>query len=122
MRLRYEDALEEALAWSGWFCRLTGIVSRTRRDIEIGRRYWAEWRRIVDEDRRALLVGGDGEGLLSDYRFWRDAEPEFTIAVIRSRGLASPEAFACWPAGNRSRRRSRGRNSGRSNSRARTIR
>ena len=119
MRLRYDDEIDQALAWSGWFCRVTGLFL-DRAAIEIGKRYWAEWRRIVDEDRQALLVGGDGEGLLSDYRFWRDAEPEFTIAVIRSRGLASPEAFACWPAGHRARRRSGGRNSGRSNSRAQT--
>ena len=70
--------------------------------IEMGRRYWAEWQRIVDEDRRALREGGDGEGLLSDYRFWQNAEPEFTIAVIRSRGLASPEALGGLGCGPRS--------------------
>ena len=119
MRLRYEHELDEALAWSGWFCRVTGLFL-DRDAIEIGRRYWAEWRRIVDGDRRALLVGRDGEALLSDYRFWRNADPEFTIAVIRSRGLASPEALGWSAAGRAARRRSGCRKLDRSNSRART--
>ena len=25
MRLRYDNELDEALAWSGWFCRFTGL-------------------------------------------------------------------------------------------------
>jgi hypothetical protein len=111
MRLRYDHELDEALAWSGWFCRVTGQFLN-RDAIEIGRRYWAEWQRIVDEDRRALLVEGDGEDLLADYRFWRDADAEFTIAVIRSRGLASPEALGCLAAGRAARRRPGNHNSG----------
>jgi hypothetical protein len=86
MRLRYDNELDEALAWSGWFCR---VSTATR--IGMGRQYWVEWRRIVDADRRALLVEGDVEDLLADYHFWRNAEPEFTPRVIRSRGLAAPE-------------------------------
>ena len=65
VRSRYGDKLDEARAWSGWFCRVTGLFL-DRDAIEIGRWYWAEWKRIVDGDRRALLVGGDGEGLLND--------------------------------------------------------
>jgi hypothetical protein len=75
MRLRYDNELDEALAWSGWFCR---VSTATR--IEMGRQYWAVWQRIVDADRRAFLVEGDGEDLLADYRFWRDAEPNFPLA------------------------------------------
>ena len=40
MRLRYDDELDEALAWSEWFCHVTGLFL-DRDAIEIGRRYWA---------------------------------------------------------------------------------
>jgi hypothetical protein len=114
MRLRYDEELDEAVAWSGWFCRVSGFLN--------GRQYWAEWQRIIDRDRRALLEEGDGEGLLDDYRFWRDAEPEVTLAVIRTRGLKSPEALGWWASGRAARCRPTSRSSDRSKNRSRVSR